>query len=62
MRKLFLIFMVIVMSCNDKTTLPDPLAAGWKGESVCEMIHEDQEVRVLKMHFCTWSWSRKAFP
>ena len=28
--------------------LPDPLAAGWEGASVCELLHEDEELRILR--------------
>lgn len=31
--------------------LPDPLAAGWEGASVCELLHEDQAQRVLRCTF-----------
>ena len=31
--------------------LPDPLAAGWKGEAVCEKLHEDDEQRILRCTF-----------
>ena len=31
--------------------LPDPLEAGWEGESVCEVMHEDDALRVLKCTF-----------
>ncbi len=31
--------------------LPDPLEAGWKGESVCEIVEESDKVRVLKCTF-----------
>ena len=31
--------------------LPDPLAAGWKGEAVCEKLHEDEEQRILRCTF-----------
>lgn len=31
--------------------LPDPLAAGWKGESVCEKLHEDERLRILRCRF-----------
>ncbi len=33
------------------TTLPDPLAAGWKGEPVCERLREDQQQRILRCSF-----------
>lgn len=32
-------------------TLPDPLAAGWAGRSVCERLHEDRMHRVLRCTF-----------
>ena len=31
--------------------LPDPLAAGWNGAPVCELLHEDSEQRVLRCTF-----------
>ncbi|MEM8930607.1 MAG: cupin domain-containing protein [Acidobacteriota bacterium] len=31
--------------------LPDPLEAGWQGESVCEMLHDDEHQRVLRCTF-----------
>ena len=31
--------------------LPDPLEAGWKGERVCELLHEDDSQRVLRCTF-----------
>jgi hypothetical protein len=31
--------------------LPDPLAAGWKGEPVCEKLHEDEPLRILRCSF-----------
>ncbi|MFK7952956.1 MAG: hypothetical protein AB8B73_08930 [Ekhidna sp.] len=31
--------------------LPDPLRAGWKGESVCEVLEENDKIRVLKCVF-----------
>ncbi len=32
-------------------TLPDPLAAGWKGAPVCVRLHEDEAQRVLRCTF-----------
>lgn len=32
-------------------TLPDPLKAGWKGKSVCELLHKDNEQRILRCTF-----------
>jgi len=52
MKNTLLILILLVFSCKKTTqSLPDPLEAGWLGESVCEMMHEDTEVRVLKCTF-----------
>lgn len=31
--------------------LPDPLEAGWRGESVCESLHDDADHRILRCTF-----------
>ncbi|NCP10997.1 MAG: cupin domain-containing protein [Sphingomonadales bacterium] len=31
--------------------LPDPLAAGWRGQSVCELLRDDARQRVLRCTF-----------
>ncbi len=31
--------------------LPDPLAAGWKGNAVCEKLQEDDQQRILRCSF-----------
>ncbi|WNC68659.1 cupin domain-containing protein [Thalassotalea nanhaiensis] len=31
--------------------LPDPLAAGWQGEKVCELLNEDDKQRILRCTF-----------
>ncbi|RFB04210.1 cupin domain-containing protein [Parvularcula marina] len=31
--------------------LPDPLVAGWEGEKVCELVRENERVRVLRCTF-----------
>jgi len=31
--------------------LPDPLEAGWKGHAVCERVHEDADMRILRCTF-----------
>lgn len=33
------------------TALPGPLEAGWKGERVCEVLHEDADQRVVRCTF-----------
>ena len=32
-------------------TLPDPLSAGWKDHSVCELLEENESIRVLRCTF-----------
>lgn len=36
---------------RQQAELPDPLAAGWNGEPVCEKLHEDADQRVLRCTF-----------
>ena len=31
--------------------MPDPLEAGWNGEAVCEVLNDNDELRVLKCTF-----------
>ncbi|WP_178987506.1 cupin domain-containing protein [Winogradskyella schleiferi] len=49
--KHLLILALVLSSCKNKTPLPDPLEAGWKGEAVCEVLEDDKELRVLKCTF-----------
>ena len=37
-----------------ETPLPNPLAAGWGGEKVCEQLHQDLSNRILQR------WARPA--
>ena len=48
---LILSFGIVTLSCKDKNALPDPLEAGWNGEAVCEVLNENDELRVLKCTF-----------
>ena len=48
---LFLTLLFLIVSCESKIKLPDPLVAGWKGEKVCEVLQEDNSIRVLKCTF-----------
>lgn len=44
--------LAIVVGCvKNKSTLPDPLQAGWKSQSVCEIIQDNEKVRVLRCTF-----------
>lgn len=42
---------LLIISCENKRTLPDPLEAGWKGEVVCKILQENAKLRVLKCTF-----------
>ena len=50
-----MIFALLITSCKQEKTnelnLPDPFQAGWKGEKVCEVIEDNDELRVLKCSF-----------
>jgi beta-alanine degradation protein BauB len=55
-----LFFLICSFSCTTKgdkvsdtktENLPDPLKAGWEGESVCEVVEENENIRVLKCTF-----------
>ncbi|MDX1471664.1 MAG: cupin domain-containing protein [Flavobacteriaceae bacterium] len=53
MNKLFTL-MILIFALNlaiAQEPLPDPLEAGWKGNKVCEVIEEDQKLRILKCVF-----------
>ena len=38
-------------ACTAAPSLPDPLQAGWQGQPVCERLHDDTELRVLRCTF-----------
>ena len=42
---------ILIVGCNKTNKLPDPLEAGWKGEAVCEVLEDNDELRVLKCAF-----------
>lgn len=48
-----LCLVLLLCSCQKRESnqLPDPLAAGWNGASVCEVLSEDSELRVLRCTF-----------
>ena len=41
--------------------LPDPLAAGWLDQPVCEKLHEDSQQRVLRCTFAPGTGHEKHF-
>ena len=46
----FSLTIAIAVYANDEP-LPDPLAAGWNGESVCVDLHDDEKQRILRCTF-----------
>ena len=47
---LLLLYITLVGS-SASAALPDPLAAGWKGEPVCERLLETSQQRILRCTF-----------
>lgn len=47
----FLAGLALLAACATKPRLADPLEAGWRGESVCEALHDDQRHRILRCTF-----------
>ncbi len=52
-RKIFvpLLLFALFAGCTPKTSLPDPLEAGWKEQPVCEVLQNSKKLRVLKCTF-----------
>jgi quercetin dioxygenase-like cupin family protein len=50
-RLLFTFILFLTISCKEKSKLPDPLEAGWNNKSVCEVLEDSDELRVLKCTF-----------
>ena len=46
-----MITLLLLMTQAAASELPDPLAAGWKGEAVCELLHENEKARALRCTF-----------
>jgi quercetin dioxygenase-like cupin family protein len=44
-------FLIALFGCSNNPNLPDPLEAGWKGQSVCEVLEDNAKVRVLRCTF-----------
>lgn len=45
----FIAILIVLPALADD--LPDPVAAGWQGKPVCEMLHEDGALRVFRCTF-----------
>ncbi|MCF6359543.1 MAG: cupin domain-containing protein [Cyclobacteriaceae bacterium] len=50
-KNITLSFIALFVSCTSKTSLPDPLEAGWQNQSVCEELQNSESLRVLKCTF-----------
>jgi quercetin dioxygenase-like cupin family protein len=51
-RAVFVVFVAcLLVPASASSPLPDPLAAGWQGNPVCEKLHEDASQRVLRCTF-----------
>lgn len=50
-RSISLLCLLALMSCKEKHSLPDPLAAGWEGQPVCEVLEDGPKLRVLRCTF-----------
>ncbi|MDJ0653724.1 MAG: cupin domain-containing protein [Xanthomonadales bacterium] len=46
-----LMWAMLVSSLAESLSLPDPLAAGWEGQAVCENLRDDRDMRVLRCTF-----------
>lgn len=47
----FILIFIIQTGKASTPSLPDPLAAGWNGSSVCELLKEDDKQRILRCTF-----------
>ncbi len=46
-----LLLLILLVGCNSKPSLSDPLEAGWEGQPVCEELENSKSLRVLKCTF-----------
>ena len=47
----YTLLLLLIVSCKEQNTLPDPLEAGWNNKAVCEVLEENRKVRILKCTF-----------
>ena len=45
------ILSLLLFACKTDNNLPDPLQAGWNNKAVCELLEENENIRVLKCTF-----------
>lgn len=43
--------LILLFACKTDNNLPDPLQAGWNKNAVCELLEENESIRVLKCTF-----------
>lgn len=48
---LLVAILMCCLGCKNKSTLPDPLQAGWENKAVCEVVEDNPKIRVLKCTF-----------
>ena len=48
---LFFVLISVLVACKTNHKIPDPLAARWNNETVCELVEENEKLRVLKCTF-----------
>ncbi|MBN4084739.1 cupin domain-containing protein [Flavobacteriaceae bacterium AH-315-B10] len=41
----------LLFTCKTDSNLPNPLQAGWNNEAVCELLEENDNIRVLRCTF-----------
>jgi quercetin dioxygenase-like cupin family protein len=46
-----LFVIILLFACKIDNDLPDPLQAGWNNKAVCELVEENETIRVLKCTF-----------
>ncbi|NND83267.1 MAG: cupin domain-containing protein [Gammaproteobacteria bacterium] len=62
LNQFFVLLPLLISACSAKTSsLPDPLAAGWAGEPVCELLYEDSSQRALRCSFAPGQGHEKHF-
>ena len=45
------LFSILVLTCKNKNNLRDPLEAGWNNQPVCELLEDNDRIRVLRCTF-----------
>lgn len=51
LKYVYLALLFLLLNCKDKSTLPDPLEAGWNGKPVCKVLEDNETLRILKCTF-----------